>query len=281
VRNVSRAREWGEQALAEVKKAGPHFEGYLWRTLTLIYALSGETIKAEEACQAEKKIESKTLVGCYFEDAACIGFHYLRQGEWDKAREYLEWALPVHQERNNVAAVSACSFALGSLEMEQNNYSEAERLLLRSLDICRKGGNVIFELWVLPVLCELNLKMGQPDKAAGYVDRGFELLKPDQNWFGLPALIYMAKGMLAKEKQDWKTATEFFEKSIHLNRKYQLLWDEAKTCYEFGMMFMARNRTEDRESAHQKCDYALEIFERIGAKKDIEKVLNKKELLVK
>jgi tetratricopeptide (TPR) repeat protein len=257
------------------------FEGYLWRTLTLIYALSGELIKAEEACQVEKKIESKTLVGCYFEDAACIGFHYLRQGEWDRAREYLEWALVVHQNRNNIASISACSFTLGSLELEQNNYPEAEKLLLRSLEICRKGGNVIFELWVLPVLCELHLKMGQPEKAAGYVDRGFELLKPDQNWFGLPALMHMAKGMLATEKQDWKTATEFFEKAIHLNRKYQLFWDEAKTCYELGMMFLARNRTEDRERARQKFDCALEIFERIGAKKDIEKILSKKELLVK
>jgi class 3 adenylate cyclase/tetratricopeptide (TPR) repeat protein len=279
VRNVSRAKKWGEQALSEVKKAGPMFEGYLWRTLTLIYALSGETIKAEEACQTEKKIESKTLVGCYFEDATCIGFHYLRKGEWNKAREYLEWALRIHQDRNNGAAVSACSFTLGSLELEQKNYPEAKKLLLRSLDICRKGGNVIFELWVLPVLCELHLKMGQPDKAAGYVDRGFELLKPDQDWFGLPALMYMAKGMLATEVQDWKTATEFFEKGIDLNKKYQLLWDEAKTCYELGIMFLTRNRKEDRESARQKFDFALEIFEKIGAKKDIEKVLNQKELL--
>jgi tetratricopeptide (TPR) repeat protein len=205
----------------------------------------------------------------------------LRLGEWDRAREYLEWALGIHQDRNNVAAISDCSFTLGSLELEQKNYTEAKKLLLRSMDICRKGGNVIFELWVLPVLCELHLKMGQPDKAAGYVDRGFELLKPDQNWFGLPALMYMAKGMLATEKQDWKTATEFFEKGVQLNRKYQLLWDEAKTCYELGMMFLARNLTEDQESARQKFDCALEIFERIGAKKDIEKVLKRKELLVK
>jgi tetratricopeptide (TPR) repeat protein len=242
--------------------------------------LSGKISKAEETCQAEKKIESKTMHGCFFEDAACIGFHYLRQGEWDGAREYLEWAIPVHQERNSVAAVGACAFTLGSLEMEQKNYPEAEKLLLKSLDICRKGGNVIFELWVLPVLCELYRKMKQPEKAAGYVDRGFELLKPDQNWHGLPASIYMAKGMLATQKQEWKTATEFFEKAIHLNRQYQLPWDEAKTFYELGMMSLERDRAGDRESAREKFDCALEIFERIGAKKDIEKVLNKKELLV-
>ena len=44
---------------------------------------------------------------------------------------------------------------------------------------------------------------------------------------------------------------------------------------------MGRNRAGDRESPFEKFDRALEIFERIKAKKDIEKVLNKKELLEK
>jgi class 3 adenylate cyclase/tetratricopeptide (TPR) repeat protein len=280
VRNIPRAREWGERVLPEVTKAGPYFEGNLWRPLTLIYALCGEVSKADEACQVEKKIESKTLVGCHFEDAACIGFHYLHQGEWVRAREYLEWAIPVHQHRNNVAAISACSFTLGSLELEQKNYPEAEKLLLRSLDICRKGGNVIFELWVLPVICELYLKMGQTEKAAGYVDRGFELLKPDQNWYGLPALIYMAKGMLATENQDWKTATEFFEKAINLNKQCQLPWDEAKTLYELGMMSLARDHAGDWKKALENFDRAFEIFESIGAKKEVEKVLARRKPLM-
>jgi len=280
VRNVPKAREWGERVLREVTKAGPMFEGFLRRPLTLIYALSGEVSKAEEACQAVKRIESKMLLGCYFEDTACIGFHYLRQGEWDGAREYLEWAIPIHQERNNVAAIGACSFTLGSLDLEQSNCPSAEKLLLRSLDICRKGGNVIFELWVLPVICELYLKMGQPEKAAGYVERGFELLKPDQNWYGLPGPIYVAKGMLATEKQDWKIAAEFFEKAIHVNREYQLPWDEAKTFYELGVMFLARDHAGDQESARENLDRALEIFQRVEAKKDVEKALARKKLLV-
>ncbi len=279
VRDVPKAREWGERILPEVTKAGPRFEGYLRRPLALLYALSGEVSKAEETCQAVKRIESQTLISCFFEDTAGIGFHYLRQGEWDRAREYLEWAIPIHQERNNVAAIGACSLALGSLNLEQGNYPEAEKLLLRSLEICRKGGNVIFELWVLPVICELYLKMDQPEKAAEYVGRGFELLKPDQNWNGLPAPMYLAKAMLATDQQDWKTATGFFEKAIRVNRQYELPWDEAKTNYEWGVMYLARDQAGDRENAHQKLECALEIFQRIGAKKDVAKVLAKKELL--
>jgi tetratricopeptide (TPR) repeat protein len=285
VRDVPMARKWGEKALPEATKFGiPTIELFLRRPLALIYTLSGEVAKAEESCQAVEVIQDKYSVAetgaiCPFEDVAGIGFHYLRQGEWDKAREYLEGAIAVHQERNNLAAVSACSFALGSLNLEEGNSPKAEELLLKGLEICRTGGNVLFELWVLPVLAELYLKMGQPDKAAEYVDRGFELMKPDQNWYGLPAPMYLAKGMLATARKDWDAATDSFDKSIQINRQYQLPWDEARTLYERGLMCLARGGKGDRDKAHENLDEALAIFQKVGAKKDAEKVLRKKDML--
>jgi len=272
LRDVPKGREWGERILPEVIKAGDRFEGFLRRPLALIYAQSGEVSKAEEACKAEKRIESKTLMSCFFEDAACIGFHYLKQGEWNRARDYLEWAIPIHKERNNVAAIGACYFTLGSLKMGQKEYSEAENFLLLSLDICRKGGNIIFELWVLPVLCELYLMIEQPEKASEYMERSFELLNPNQNWYGLPAQIYLSKAMLATKQRDWETATEFFDKAIHTNRQYELLWDEAKTNYEWGKMYLARDQKGDAKTATEKLSLSIDIFTRIGAKKDVDKI---------
>jgi tetratricopeptide (TPR) repeat protein len=285
LRDIPRAKKWVEKALPEATKFGvPTIELFLRRPLVLIYTLSGEAAKAEESCQAVKTIQDKdsvpeTGVICPFEDVAGIGFHYLRQGEWDKAREYLIWAIAVYKDRNNLAAVNACSFALGSLSLEEENFPKAEELLLKSLEICRNGGNVLFELWVLPVLAELYLKMGKPEKAAEYVDRGFELIKPDQNWYGLPAPMYLVRGMLATARKDWGTAAESFDKAIQINRQYQLPWDEAKTLYERGLMYLARGGKGDRDRAHEDLDEALAIFQKVGAKKDAEKVLRKKEML--
>jgi len=284
VRDIPRARKWGEKALPETVKAGHILELFLRRPLALIYTLSGEVAKADESCQAVKTIQDKDSVAetgaiCPFEDVASIGFHHLRQGEWDKAKEYLEGAIAVHKNRNNLAAVDACCLALGSLNLEQGNYPEAEKLMLRSLEICQNGGNVISELWVLPVLAELYLNIGQPEKAAEYLDRGFELMKPDRNWYGLPAPVYMARGMLAAARKDWATAAESFDKSVQINRQYQLPWDEARTLYERGLMYLARCGKGDREEAHEDMDEALAIFQKVGARKDVEKVLRKKEML--
>jgi tetratricopeptide (TPR) repeat protein len=285
VRDIPKARKWGEKALPEATKFGiPIIELFLRRPLALIYALSGEVAKAEESCQAIETIQDKYSVVetgaiCPFEDVVGVGFHYLRQGEWDKAKEYLEEAIATHQDRNNLAAVDACSFVLGSLSLEEGDFPKAEELLLKSLEICRNGGNVLFELWVLPVLAELYLKMGQPDKAAEYVDRGFELMKPDQNWYGLPAPTYLTRGMLATARKDWDAAIDSFDKAIQINQQYQLPWDEARTLYERGLMYLARGGKGDRDKAHENLDGALAVFQKVGARKDVEKVLRNKERL--
>jgi hypothetical protein len=44
-------------------------------------------------------------------------------------------------------------------------------------------------------------------------------------------------------------------------------------------MYLARRRKLDREKAHGDLDEALAIFKKVGAKKDVEKVLRKKEML--
>jgi tetratricopeptide (TPR) repeat protein len=280
VRNIPRALEWEERVLPEVTTVGDLGLGLIKGTLIITYTLSGQISKAMEALQYLESILNKNpRHPGLLEDSASLGFLYLRLGEWDKAPEILNWNLSVSEDRRNFVAVNACCITLGSLNMEMGNYSEAEDLLLRSLEICQKGCNVVSELWVLPVLAELYLKMGQPDKTAEYVDRGFELMKPEQNWYGLPAPMYLAKGMLATAHKDWGTAAESFDKAIQINRQYQLPWDEAKALYEQGLMYLARRRKVDRDKAHEDLDKALAIFQRVGAKKDVEKVLRKEEML--
>ncbi len=281
VRNIPRALEWGERVLLEVTKMGDVGLGLINATLLLTYTLSGQISKAMEWCHyVESSLEQRfPRHPGLLEDSASRGFLYLRLGEWDKAREDLEWALSVNEDRCNLVAANACCITLGNLNLEMEDYSKAEELLLKSLGICQKGGNVVSELWALPVLAELYLKMGQPDKAAEYVNRGFELMKPEQNWYGLPAPIYLAKGMLAVARKDWDTATRSFDKAIQVNRQYQLPWDEAKTLYERGLMYLARGGQGDRNKAHKDLDEALAIFQKVGAKKDAQKVLRKKERL--
>ena len=44
-------------------------------------------------------------------------------------------------------------------------------------------------------------------------------------------------------------------------------------------MYLSRGRKVDRDKAHKDLDEALAIFQKVGAKKDVEKVLRKKKRL--
>ena len=278
-RSIPLALKWEMIVTPQVARIGRVSANAVNRSLVLTHTLSGEISKAMETCRIAESFDPNAAATCWLEDSASLGFLYLRAGDWDRARQVLEKALPIHDDAHNTVAVKAFYFVLGSLSLEEGDFPKAEELLLKSLEICRNGGNVLFELWVLPVLAELCLKTGQPQKAAEYVSRGSELMKPDQNWYGLPAPVYLGRGMLATARKDWDTAADSFDTAIEINREYQLPWDEARTLYERGLMYLARGGKGDRAKAHQDLDEALAIFQKVGAKKDVEKVLRKKEML--
>jgi tetratricopeptide (TPR) repeat protein len=277
-RDVPRATEWGERVLPEVVKPSPVFEGMLRRPLAWVYALSGEIGKGDETCRTVEQIEGKTRLGCIYEDAASLGFYYLRRREWERAQAYLERAMPLYQERNNLAALSACALMLGSVHLEAGDYPKAGNLLRRSLETVAPGGNVLVQLWALPALAELALRAGRPAEAAEHIERGFALLPPGRSWFGLPVPLLLAKGMLAAVTREWAEGERAFEEAVALSRRYRLLYDEAKALREWALLCLARGGSEDRKRTKEKLGASLEIFQGIGAKKDVEKILARKEV---
>jgi class 3 adenylate cyclase/tetratricopeptide (TPR) repeat protein len=272
-RDVPRARAWGERALPEVLKTrSPLFEGYLWRPLTLVYTLSGETTKSEHACAEVTRIEGSTLMGCLFEDATAVGLAYLRRGDRGRAREYLERTSAALKDRHQMTAVTGCGVVLGQLEAEEGHLDRAQELLLASLEACRKGGNVLVELWVLPALAEVDIRLGALDRAREHMERARRLLVPGRSWYGLPAPVVLVSGMLARAAGRWDEATRCFEEAAALDRRYELPWDEARAQHEWAGVHLARGGPGDREQARDHLGQALTLFERIGARRDVEQV---------
>lgn len=278
-RDVTRAAEWGERIVPEVVKASPVFASMLWRPLAWVYGLSGDVEKGEETCKALERIEAETRLGCIYEDAAGLGFLYLRRGEWDKARSYLERAVGLYEERSNLSALNGCRLVLGNLYLEMGDLAPAEALLQRSAEMARHGGNTLVELWALPLLCEVYLKAGRPERAEACLERAFGLLTPDRAWYGLPAPLFTANGMCAAGRQEWAEAMRSFERAIAISRENHLPYDTARALYECGLAYLMRGQAGDRESGREKLTDSLEIFQSIKAVKDVERVMARKELL--
>jgi tetratricopeptide (TPR) repeat protein len=270
LRDVPRARACAGRALAVLPGDYSAGVGMARRPLVLALALAGEVTEVEPLSEAVWQLERGTFYGCIFEDGMATAFHYRRRGNMQRAQEYLDWVTPVFRERNLGAALSGCSFVTGCLAFEAGRLGEAEAQLSASLEVCRRGGNVLFELWVLPVLAETYLRSGRLEKTAECVTRGLDLLTSDQDWRGLSAPIHLVRGMLAGAERRWDEAERSLGMALTTNRRYELPWDEVKTPLAWGTLDGMRAGAADRERSRQRFGAALEIFQRIGASREIE-----------
>ena len=270
-RDIPRARAWGEKALPLAMRTSPVWEGQLRRPLALIYALSGEVAKAEEACEAIIRIERDTQIGCIFEDAASVGFFYLRRGQWDRARAYLETAVAKNRSRN-IAAYSACLVVLGCLQGKQGDLNSASAMLNEALEISRSGGNVLLETWGLIELAEVAFEMHDMDTVDACIRRSLVLLDPNKTWYGLPGALETIRGRFAAIQQRWEDASCYFERAIVVTRAFELPYDEAGAHHARAMAVLQRGFATDRDAATRALRRAKELFQEVGAERDVETV---------
>ena len=93
----------------------------------------------------------------------------------------------------------------------------------------------------------------------------------------------MLKAMLFREQKDWEQSIQHFEKSLEeyksLNAQKWYVYQFAELLYEYGSMYLERDKEGDKEKAHSLLGQALTICQRMDAKKKIERILAKKKLL--
>ena len=101
---------------------------------------------------------------------------------------------------------------------------------------------------------------------------------------GFIAWAETLRGMELRAQKKWEESIEQFEKTRqmfeHLNARRWFPYSFALLFLcEYARVYLERDQEGDREKAHNLLNQALEIFQKVGAKKDIEKIIAKKKLL--
>lgn len=243
--------------------------------LIAIDALRGEFEAASKLFREHQARQEATGQSTLEAHAAHPGLLLLRRGDWEQAQRLLEdglqWAVG---GQNRLFAVLMAQ-RLGGLSLELEEFGPAEEKLLWAVDICRKGGSVIHELNILPVLCELYLRTGQLEKAQQHLAEAQAIVPKFEGFGGLPGDVYLAEGMVRAAEGRWQEAESAFQRAVSTYQEYSLPWDEAKVYYEWACALLAspsplpspsgRGLGEGRVRAKELLNKALALWEPMGA----------------
>jgi predicted ATPase/KaiC/GvpD/RAD55 family RecA-like ATPase len=273
-----KALETAQKGLELAKKVGDlNLLVWLDGNLAFCYLAMGEVQKALSICEDNLALVKRTKNVSYTPNALLgIGQCYLSLGEWDKSLQYLTEAVDIAKKVEEYGPYAEANQSLGELLMGMEDYEEAEKCFNESNRIYEKAGDTASPLvWTFPALSRLYLKKGEIEKAKELVERTYEFAAKSKSMLSI-ASAEMLKGMLFRAQKNWEQSIQHFEKSLQnlqdINARKWYVPYFASLLYEYGSTYVDRNEEGDKEKAQSLFSEALEIFRKMGAKKEIEKV---------
>jgi len=204
-------------------------------------------------------------------------------GEWDKSEQLFKEARTVSQDLDDSQGVSLSYSRLGSLYSDQDEHAKSAEYLLRAVEIAEKHE---LRLWTTGAYLQLvipYIELKEFEKAEKLLE---DLSKFEQSSDQKRTVLRVgfSRAMLLRAEKKWDESIDEFERILKeweatMNPRRWNVYDFGRFAYEYARVYLDRNEKGDREKAHSLLNQAMEMFQRVGAKKDIEKVIAKKKLL--
>jgi predicted ATPase/KaiC/GvpD/RAD55 family RecA-like ATPase len=267
-----------EKALALAKKLGDISQyAYYLSAVAGEYMWRGEldqaTTLGEEALALARRAGDMTYIPWYL---LLLGEAYQKLGEWDKSEQYYKEAMDISRNQNEAVTSAWSRLELGLLHIDKGEYAKAKELLEEAFQILGKAGAKTVQMVYSQFLIWTSIEFGETEKAQGLLDslQNFALETEDK---GLITGEVALRAMLLRAQKKYAESIELFEKTLKewesikaniWNAYYFARW----VLCEYARVYLERNEEGDREKADKLLNQALEMFQKMGAKKDIEKV---------
>jgi tetratricopeptide (TPR) repeat protein len=276
-----RRLECVEKAYELARKAGI-VSSISWQgsAAAVVHALMGDAKKALHLAEESVALDMKAgdLFNLSFSNVA-LGFVKDMLGEWDRSEQCFLQALAGSEKTHAYQAAWISYAGLGELYCDRGEYPRARDFFEKMYGVLEKAKVTmppVFQMYHTTSYALTLIELGELEKAASIIDLMYESARPtsDKGLFASADTLRAAK--LRAEKK-WQEAIELFAASV---QKFEALeWRKwmpqffAKVVLDqFARTYLERDQEGDREKALTLLNQALEVFQKTGAKKDIETV---------
>jgi tetratricopeptide (TPR) repeat protein len=160
--------------------------------------------------------------------------------------------------------------------LAKEEYAKAKELQEKAFEICEKAGARSHKVFFSIGLIASCIELGQIDMANNLLDELYKyaLEVKDRS---LISSAHLLRARLFRAQKRWEESIEYCNKGLNeweaLNYRQRDAYFFARMgLYEYARVYLERDQEGDKEKAIGLLNQALEIFQKMGAKKDIEKV---------
>jgi predicted ATPase len=277
--------EYLEKGFALARKLGNMSrQTTFMRTLAGEFESMGELDKAvglgEEALELCNKISDRTSLPYCLQ---VLGRVFLRKGEWDKSEQYFTKAMEQSRKLKEFQQIAWSHYHFGLLHFDRGEYAKAKESFEEAMRVLKEAGDKTAEIWLSPYLVPTLVELSEFEEAQNLID-SLQKFAIETEEKLLVAFEKALRAMLLSAQKEWKKSIELFENATKEFESIDArIWDTYNfarwVLCEYARVYLERNQEGDKEKAHNLLNQALEMFQKMGAKKDIEKILAKKKLL--
>jgi tetratricopeptide (TPR) repeat protein/KaiC/GvpD/RAD55 family RecA-like ATPase len=272
------ALEYCEKGYELAKKTGEiHYQSWIGVQLVSRYFGMGNMAKAMTLAEDSVALDTKTgnMPNLALSKGA-LGVGLFMLGDWDKSEQYLKEALSLAQKLKQWQQEEGNYGFLGWLHFGKEEYHKALEFLEKANAVYDKAGDEYDKMRDSFLLVWTYVELGEIEKAENLLGsfRKFALEAKDKE---LTANADVLGGMLLRAQKRWEESIALFDKSL---KEYEALGARRWNVYflaklvlsEYARTYVERGEEGDKEKAHVLLAQVLEIFQKMGLKKDIEKV---------
>jgi tetratricopeptide (TPR) repeat protein len=185
-----------------------------------------------------------------------------------RAIEYFQQALTIQTTLNLEYSKLHTLFRLGSVYFDSGNYGQAESSLQNALTIATKVGDRsgIASSW--GVLGDIAHNQGHWDKAESLYQKSLKLWTQLGDQYGMAANL-ASLGHIISKRGNYDEAESLYHQCLDIAEDLQMTWHIAKVNWNLAQLYRLKS---DEENAQQHYSIAHNLYTKLGAKKDLERI---------
>jgi tetratricopeptide (TPR) repeat protein len=273
-----RSLELLEKGFELAKKVGAiSYQSNFAETMVSDYIGMGDMGKAKFLAEESLALDRKSgNVNHLAFSLLALGFVYHVMGEWDKSELCYTEALSASGKSNEMQLILGCYAYLGLLHFDKGEYVKAREFYEKEYEVSGKTGGKYWKMWAAAHLLRAHVELGEFEKVTDSIDGLYKFAQEAENNYML-AYIDAQRAGLFRAQRKWEESVKYFERSLHEcelanARQWYMYYFATIFLCEYARMYLERDQKGDREKTLNQLNQALEIFQKLGAKKDIEKV---------